>query len=147
MPKFERTVEINAPVEKVWAVITDPEQWSKWFPGMESVSAASPANEGSSFEFTSKGKTGKAAIVKMEPMKHLQVMTQIGDDRDSHVFELSPSGGFFGMNADECKVDYTFDTLSGGGILGNFIAGGNPADALKVKNATNNLRNVVEGTR
>jgi hypothetical protein len=32
----------------------------------------------------------------------------------------------------------------GGGILGNFIAGGNPKDALRVKKAMNMLRKLVE---
>ena len=30
----------------------------------------------------------------------------------------APSGGFLGLGADECKVEYTLDTLMGGGILG-----------------------------
>ncbi len=51
-----------------------------------------------------------------------------------------------GLKEDECKVEYTLDTLMGGGILGNFIAGGNPVDAMKVKKATNLLRKLVEST-
>ena len=144
MPKFEREVEINAPVEKVWQVITDPNQWPQWFPGVDSVANVTSASEGGTFEWTNEGKTGSGKIVKMEPMKRLEVLTQVGDDKDSHVFTLKPSGGFLGLNADECKVDYTLDTLMGGGILGSFIAGGNPKDALRVKNATNLLRKLVE---
>jgi hypothetical protein len=48
------------------------------------------------------------------------------------------------MNADECKVEYKLDTLMGGGILGKFVAGGNPKDMLRVKNTTNKLRRLVE---
>ena len=32
----------------------------------------------------------------------------------------------------------------GGGILGNFIAGGNPRDALRVKKAMHMLRRYIE---
>lgn len=145
MPKFERDVEINAPVEKVWQVMTNPQSWPQWFPGIDSVSDAGTLQEGAIIHWTSEGKAGQATIAKMEPMKRLEVMTQLGNDKDSHVFVLSPSGGFFGLNADECKVEYTLDTLMGGGILGDIVAGGNPKDALRVKNATNLLRKLVEG--
>ena len=144
MPQFEREVEINVPVEKVWNVLINPQYWPQWFPGVDSVSGGTSVSEGGSVEWTGDGKTGHATIVKMEPQKRLVIRTQLGDDKDEHVFVLHPSGGFFGLNADECKVEYTLDTLMGGGILGSFIAGGNPKDALRVKNATNLLRKLVE---
>ncbi|HSQ17525.1 MAG TPA: hypothetical protein VLM83_07510, partial [Anaerolineales bacterium] len=92
----------------------------------------------------SEGRTGKATIVRAEPLKRLEIRTQLGDDKDAHVFELKSSGGFLGLAADECKIEYTLDTLMGGGILGNFIAGGNPKDALRVKKAMHLLRKLVE---
>ena len=144
MPKFEREVEIDAPVEAVWKVITDPNRWPDWFPGVDSVSKVTSVSAGGTFEWTDEGQTGRGAIVKMEPMKRLEIMTQIGDDKDSHVFMLRPSGGFLGLKADECKVEYTFDTLMGGGILGSFVAGGNPRDAMRVKRAMHLLRKLVE---
>jgi uncharacterized protein YndB with AHSA1/START domain len=144
MPKFEREVEIDAPVEKVWEVLTDPKHWHQWFPGVDSAVKAPALREGGSFEWTSEGQTGRGAIVKMEPLKRLEITTQMGDDKDAHVFKLQPSGGFLGMNADECKVEYTLDTLMGGGILGNFVAGGNPKDMVRVKKATHLLRKLVE---
>lgn len=144
MPKFERDVEIDAPVERVWEVLTDASQWPEWFPGVESVSNITSVAEGATFEWTNAGKTGRGKIVNIVPLKRLEIMTQIEEDRDSHVFELKPSGGFFGLNADECKVEYTLDTLMGGGILGQFVAGGNPVDAMRVKKATHLLRKLVE---
>ncbi len=144
MPKFQREVEINAPVEKVWQVITNPELWPQWFPGIDSVVGADTISEDATIEWVSGGRTGHANVVKIEPLKRLEIRTQLGDDQDAHSFVLHPSGGFFGLNADECKVEYTFDTLMGGGILGDFVAGGNPKDALRVKNATNMLRKLVE---
>ena len=54
------------------------------------------------------------------------------------------TGGFLGLAADECKVEYTLDTLMGGGILSNFVAGGNPRDAMRVKKAVHSLRKLVE---
>jgi uncharacterized protein YndB with AHSA1/START domain len=145
MPKFEREVEIDAPVEKVWEVLIDPTYWPQWFPGVESVSNVTSISQGGSFEWTDEGRTGHGAIIRFEPMKHLEILTQMGEDKDSHVFKLRPSGGFFGLGDDECKVEYTLDTLMGGGILGSFIAGGNPKDAPRVKKAMNLLRRLIEG--
>ncbi|MBN1919684.1 MAG: SRPBCC family protein [Anaerolineae bacterium] len=144
MPKFEREIEIDAPVEKVWQVMTDPAKWPQWFPGVDAITMASPVSEGAVIEWTAEDKVGRSAIVKMLPLKRLEIMTQVDDDKDMHVFELRPSGGFLGLSADECKVEYTLDTLMGGGILGNFVAGGNPKDAMRVKKAMHMLRRLVE---
>jgi uncharacterized protein YndB with AHSA1/START domain len=144
MPKFEREVEIDAPVETVWKVMTDPNHWPKWFPGVDSVSRVTAVREGGSFEWVDEGQTGQGTIVSMEPLKRLEIITQMGDDKDSHVFVLRPTGGFLGLKADECKVEYTLDTLVGGGLLGNFVAGGNPKDVLRVKKAMHLLRKLVE---
>ena len=143
MPKFERIEEIDAPVEKVWEVITDPAHFPQWFPGVESVANINQVGEEVTFDFVREGQTGQGTIT-LQPMKKVQVLTQLGKDKDSHLFELHPSGGFFGLSPDECKVEYTFDTLIGGGLLGNFIAGGNPADMMRVKKALHFLRKLVE---
>lgn len=144
MPKFEREVEIDAPVEKVWEVMTNPGHWPQWFPGVDSVAKVTSINEGGSVDWTSEGNTGKATVAKLVPMKRLEIITQLGNDKDAHVFVLRPSGGLLGLSADECKVKYTLDTLMGGGILGNFVAGGNPKDALRIKKAMHLLRKLVE---
>jgi uncharacterized protein YndB with AHSA1/START domain len=144
MAKFEREVEIDAPVEKVWEVLTDPNHWSDWFPGVESVTSVTSLGEGGRFEWTDEGRSGQGTIVSVEPMRYIEIVTQMGDDKDAHAFKLRPSGGFLGMREDECKVEYTLDTLSGGGIVGRFVAGGNPRDLLRVKKAMHSLRRLVE---
>ncbi|MBN1371420.1 MAG: SRPBCC family protein [Anaerolineaceae bacterium] len=144
MPKFERKMEIDSPVEKVWQVMTDPTHWPEWFPGFDSVANVTEVAEGATFDWVDDGKTGRAAIVKVVPLKRLEILTQMENDKDSHVFTLKTSGGFLGLKADECEVEYTLDTLMGGGILGNFVAGGNPKDAMRVKKAMHLLRKVCE---
>jgi uncharacterized protein YndB with AHSA1/START domain len=144
MPKFEREVEIDAPVEQVWDVLTDPNQWQFWFPGIENVSKITSVMEGGSFEWTDEGKSGVGTVVKMEPNRRLEIMTQLGDDKDKHEFTLKASGGFLGLAKDECKITYELDTMMGGGIISNFIAGGNPKDALRVKKAIHAFRRLVE---
>ena len=146
MPKFERDVTIDAPVEKVWQVMTDPNHWPEWFPGVDSVPSVTSIKEGSSFEWTLGDRTGRGTITKMEPEKRLEIRTKMGDDEDAHAFRLRPTGGLLGLSQDECKVEYTLDTLMGGGIVARFVAGGNPKDAMRVKKAVHRLRRVVEGT-
>ena len=46
MSKFEREVEIDTPAPNAWAVLTDVNQWPKWFPYMDSVSNVVPLHEG-----------------------------------------------------------------------------------------------------
>lgn len=144
MPKFERKVEIDAPVEKVWAVMTDPNHWSEWLPGVESVANVTSIGEKGQFEWTHEGKHGQGEIAAFEPNRRLKIVTQLGDDKDAHEFTLKSSGGFLGLGADECDVEYLLDTLMGGGIVTNFISGGNPQDTLRVKKAMHNLRRLVE---
>lgn len=144
MPKFESKMEIDAPVEKVWQVLTNPETWPQWFPGIDEVGSVTALEKGGTFQWVDDGKTGRGSIRLFEPMKKFEVLTQMGDDQDSHLFELRPSGGFLNMNADECTVEYTLDTLMGGGILADFLAGGNPRDAMRVKKAMHLFRKVVE---
>ena len=145
MPKFEREVDIDAPVEQVWDVLIDPNQWQFWFPGIESVSQIGTVLEGATFKWTDEGKTGQGSIIKMEPNRRLKVMTQMGDDKDKHEFTLKATGGFLGLAKDECKITYELDTMMGGGIISNFIAGGNPKDAIRVKKAMHAFRRLVEG--
>jgi uncharacterized protein YndB with AHSA1/START domain len=124
--------------------MTNPDHWPQWFPGIEGVSNVSSLSPGGTFEWTDEGQTGRGTIVSVEPMKRLEILTQMGDDQDQHVFKLRSSGGFLGLGADECTVEYTLDTLMGGGIIGRFVAGGNPKDAMRVKKAMHLLRKLVE---
>lgn len=144
MSKFEREVEIDTPAANAWAVLTDANQWPKWFPYMDSVSNVVPLHEGAVISWENDGKIGTATVTKLVPEKELVILTEMDGDKDSHSFSLRPSGGFFGMAADEAKVEYHLDTMTGGGILGRFISNGNPRDMLRVKNATNALRKLIE---
>ena len=147
MPKFERKTDIDAPIEKVWAVLTDPSQWPNWFPGIDSVEEVTAIEKKGTFEWSGDGRQGTGQIDKFQPEKTLKIVTQVGKDKDSHEFKLKATGGFLGMGKDECEVEYTLDTMMGGGIITNFVAGGNPKDAMRVKKAMHNFRRVVEGTK
>jgi uncharacterized protein YndB with AHSA1/START domain len=144
MSKFEREVEIDAPSQNAWVVLTDATQWPKWFPFVHSVSNVRPLAEGVVINWNSGDKDGTATVTKFVPEKELEILTNLEGDEDKHTFTLRSSGGFFGLANDEVKVEYKLDTMTGGGILGRFVTGGNPRDMLRVKNATNALRRLVE---
>ena len=145
MPKFNREVEIKAPLETVWSVLTNPRTWSHWFPGVDAVTRSSGSGQGATFDWRDDERKGTGQITHVEPHKRLEVMTQLGDDRDLHIFEVKPDRGFLGLgDVDGCEIEYTLDTLMGGGILANFIAGGNPKDAVRVKQAMNKLKDYIE---
>lgn len=144
MSKFEREVEIDTPISNAWAVLTDASQWPKWFPYIDSVSNVVPLENGALVNWESDGKVGTAKVTKFVPEKELVILTEIDGNKDKHLFKLRASGGFFGLAADEVKIVYQLDTMTGGGMIGRFITGGNPRDMLRVKNATNALRRLVE---
>ncbi|HNR02260.1 MAG TPA: SRPBCC family protein [Anaerolineaceae bacterium] len=144
MPKFEREIEIDAPIEKVWEALIKPEYWPQWLPGIGTVTNAVTTAEGVTFDFNGTIGSGQGTITKFEPMRKLEILTQVDKDKDLHKFELKATGGLFGLKADECKVEYELDTLAGGGILGNFVSGGNPADAIRVKKTMHLFRKLVE---
>ncbi|MDD2522919.1 MAG: SRPBCC family protein [Anaerolineaceae bacterium] len=144
MAKFEREVEIDASVDNTWVVLTDATLWSKWLPFMDSVSHFGPVSEGTTVRWTAGDKSGTATVTIFNPGKEFEFVTDLDGDKDRHNFTLRSSGGFFGLSDDEVKVEYKLDTLSGGGIFGRFISGGNPRDLIRVKNTTNALRKLVE---
>ena len=60
MAKFEREVEIDAPVQNAWHVLIDVSQWPKWFQDIYSVSHVGPIVEGTVFQWSTGDKNGTA---------------------------------------------------------------------------------------
>jgi len=146
MPKFEREVEIDVPIEKVWQVLIDPKYWPEWLPGVDSVTSVQAVSltNAKSVQFTKQDKNGTATFVTLQQPNLLEIVTQIDDDKDQHVFKLRTTGGLFGMAADETKVEYTLDTLNGKGFITKFFTSGNPIDSTKVSKAMLRFRRLVE---
>ncbi|HQV29116.1 MAG TPA: SRPBCC family protein [Thermoflexales bacterium] len=146
MAKFERVEEIDVTPDKVWKVIITPDVWDEWMPGITGISGAGPAVVGSSYPYQAGDKTGKATVTRLEPGRMLEIVTEVGGHKTTHHFTLSPrTGGLLGLGGvNGTKVDYVMEYAPAGGILGAFVAGGNPVDLLKVKNALARLENLAE---
>jgi uncharacterized protein YndB with AHSA1/START domain len=146
MAKFERVEEIDVTPDKVWKVITTPDLWDEWMPGVTGITGAGPAVAGSSYPFQAGDQTGKATVTRIEPGRFLEIVTDVGGHKTTHRFTLAPrTGGLLGLGGvNGTKVDYVMEYTPAGGILGAFVAGGNPVDLMKVKNALTRLENLAE---
>jgi len=54
--RFESSIDINAPVEKVWALIDKLEEWPQWMPSLKKIERVSkgPLTAGSQLSVTAK---------------------------------------------------------------------------------------------
>jgi carbon monoxide dehydrogenase subunit G len=54
--RFESSIDINAPVEKVWALIDKLEEWPQWMPSIKKIERVSkgPLTAGSQLSVTAK---------------------------------------------------------------------------------------------
>lgn len=62
---IERTITVNAPIERVFHAITDPEELVKWFP--DAVEGTIAAGEQPTFEFEGYGKSKIYIVAKDAP--------------------------------------------------------------------------------
>jgi carbon monoxide dehydrogenase subunit G len=86
---IERTVNINAPPERVWAVMVDVERWPEWTESMKSVERLD------SGEF---GVGSKAKLrIRRSPNANVWTVTELAPNR-SFTWETN-SGGVKGMAA------------------------------------------------
>jgi uncharacterized protein YndB with AHSA1/START domain len=145
--KFDQSVHIDAPPDKVWALMSDATTWPLWFPEVEQVSNFGSVQTGGTFQFQHGGDTGTGVITKFDPQADvLVVVTQeAGGMQVTHTFDIDRSGGFLGLGSNDSKLRYTMEYDPPGGMIGDFIAGGNPMDTMKVRNTLNKVKGLAEG--
>jgi len=142
MARFDQSIDINAPVDTVWSILTNPGQWPLWFPDVQGVSGLSVVQTGATFQWQSGGQTGTGSVVRVEPQRVLIVVTTMEGHQATHTFEVNRRGGSFGGNG--TRLQYVLEFKTAGGMIGEFVAGGNPADLLKVKNAVAKVHDLAE---
>ena len=146
MATFERHVKVDAPVDKVWSMMTNPATWSQWFPDVDSITGLSAVEPGATFQWQDGQKTGSASIVDVDTNRGLiKVVTTQGDHQVTHTFDLDQSGGFFGMGGDDTEVKYKREYQVAGGIVGEFVVGGNPMDMMDVKRTLEKIKRLSQG--
>jgi carbon monoxide dehydrogenase subunit G len=77
---FESSIDINAPVEKVWALIDELEEWPQWMPSIKKIErvSAGPLTVGSQLSVTAKvsGLTVKLSMTIIEFVPQRTVVMQ-----------------------------------------------------------------------
>lgn len=142
MPKFERHVEIDAPIATVWNILSDPNKWPMWFPDVDAVSSLTGVKSGATFQWNDNGTMQTGTIAQVEPNRLLKVTQQDGSRQETHTFELKGSGWFGADN--ESRLEYTLEYEAPGGVLGSFVLGGNPVDMLSVKRTLDKVKSLAE---
>lgn len=61
------SIEINAPVEKVFSLVADINNWPKWFEGVTEVKLDGNIHEGTNFTWKAKGYKIKSKIHTLKP--------------------------------------------------------------------------------
>jgi uncharacterized protein YndB with AHSA1/START domain len=143
--KFDQHVDVDAAPEAVWAIVSDAQKWPLWFPGMEQVTATGVVSQGMNFQWRKDNETGTGTVLAFDADKMIIAFaTRAGDDQRTHTFDIDRAGGFLGRGKNDARIRYTLEYDPPGGLLGNFVAGGNPADTLMVKNTLQKIRELAE---
>lgn len=143
--KFAQHVDIDAPPNVVWAILADAEKWPLWFEGMQQVTGLSAPQSGANFSWQKGGEQGTGTVLAMDEGKMIIALaTREGDAEHSHTFDVDRSGGFFGVGANDSRLRYTLEYDPPGGMFGDFVAGGNPADMLYVKGTLHKIKDLAE---
>lgn len=143
--KFSQHMDIDAPPDVVWQLLNDSTKWPLWFHGMEQVTGLGSLAQNASFQWQKGSETGTGSVLRADNEQYVLIFaTRAGNDERKHSFDIDRSGGFFGMGGNDSRLKYTLEYDPPGGMIGDFVAGGNPADALAVKNSLGKIRDMAE---
>lgn len=145
MARFEQHITIDATIDHVWAMMTNPQTWESWFPDVDTISGLTAVQAGASFEWRHGADSGTGTITELDGERGLLgVAITKGADTTTHVFDLDRAGGFFGIGANDTRLLYRRDYKAEGGLIGEFIAGGNIVDALEVKQTLAKIKKLAQ---
>ena len=98
----ERSTRIKAPPEKIYALISDPRQWTKWTvwnerdPAMKITYSGPPSGQGAKWAWESKSEgEGSMEFTRAEPNKAIGYTLEFHEFgmKSSGALELAPAGG------------------------------------------------------
>ena len=97
MPKAQRTIVIDRPVDQVFAFFTDPQNDSKWRPHVKEIAARGPVGVGSTIHQVVEGPGGRGIpadieVVGFEPSTRYAFQVTAGPVRPFGEFLFAPSG-------------------------------------------------------
>ncbi len=86
-------LEIEAPVETVWGVLTAIDGWPSWNPDVKSVTIEGPAVEGTTFRWKAGPSTIRSTIVRVDPPRLIAWTGSTLGIKAIHVWRLEPKNG------------------------------------------------------
>ncbi len=86
-------LEIDAPIDSVWTVLTTVEKWPAWNPDVKTVSLAGPFAEGSTFRWKAGPGTITSVVEHVDPPTVLAWSGRTLGIRAVHVWHLSAQNG------------------------------------------------------
>jgi uncharacterized protein YndB with AHSA1/START domain len=86
-------IEIAAPPELVWEVLTTIERWPDWNPAVKKVSMRGGLTEGTIFRWKAGPGTISSTIQRVEPPRLIAWTGQTFGIKANHVYTLEPRDG------------------------------------------------------
>ena len=86
-------LEIDAPIDSVWSVLTTVEKWPAWNPDVKTVSLDGPFVEGSTFRWKAGPGTITSVVEHVDPPNVLAWSGRTLGIRAVHVWHLSAQSG------------------------------------------------------
>jgi uncharacterized protein YndB with AHSA1/START domain len=86
-------LEIDAPIDSVWSILTAVERWPAWNPDVRAVSLAGPFAEGSTFRWKAGPGTITSIVEHVDPPTVLAWSGRTLGIRAAHVWHLSAQNG------------------------------------------------------
>jgi uncharacterized membrane protein len=81
-------IEVAAPPEAVWEVISDIERWPSWNPEVKSVALTGPVAPGSEFRWRAGGVTIRSTLEEVDPPRIIGWTGKAAGLRARHVYHL-----------------------------------------------------------
>jgi uncharacterized protein YndB with AHSA1/START domain len=87
------TVEIAAPPERVWQIITDFEHWPSWNPDVAWAELDGELEPGTAFRWKAGPGVIRSRLMRTDEPSHLEWTGRTMGIRAVHVWHLEPAGG------------------------------------------------------
>jgi uncharacterized protein YndB with AHSA1/START domain len=109
----EGTIQIDAPPEIVWGVLTDIAGWPSWNPGVKTAQLRGSLAEGSVFRWKSGGVPITSVIRGVDPPREIGWTGSMLGVRAIHVYRFEPRDGGTLARTDESWEGFLASTLKG----------------------------------
>ena len=145
MVEFKQHIDIHKTVDEVWPLFGDVSRWAQWFGAIDAATGVDAVVQGETFEWSKAGKTGSGSIAHVDNVdsnRDLKLVFLGGDYPIHHDFVLH-RGGFLGLNEGVTRLEYHL-YYDPPGFIGDFVRGGNPLEAVQVKQTLEKIKQLVE---